>query len=125
MGWCGPLAVSRVTGWDVHQVWLHIRWFREANGRRIKPDQRAFTGKGTTWTDELLDACRRAGWQPQVVFRNRRVYREELDRLTKRGRFVCYQQGHFAAIINGRYYGVMPRAVISLWRLRRKRTGTP
>ena len=61
--WCGPDAVARLTEWDRHQAWLHIRYLREKAGARRMTDK----PRGGTYTIEILKCFERAGFSAARV----------------------------------------------------------
>lgn len=113
--WCGPLAVSKLTGWTTDQAWLHMRALREQAGERLPEKPR-----GGTTVLEVLSALDRAGFMVVEITCKPMPY--ELFRKTvgRRGRWLCNQPGHlFGYIAPGR---PVPRAsrIIRAYRVVRK-----
>jgi hypothetical protein len=105
--YCGPYAVAKLTGWTKDQVWLHIRWLREQQGKRLTDHP-----IGGTQTTECISALERAGYDVTPVFTRKRMrYDAFLKQHGTGGRWLLRQHNHFFARLPGdRVHH--PRAII-------------
>ena len=92
--WCGPDAVARLTGWTRNDVWLHLRYVREQEGKPL-PN----VPHGGTYFSELKSAVERAGYEliPAWYGVRRMRYRDFVREHGKSGRWFCRQAHHFFA----------------------------
>ena len=95
--YCVAYAVAELTGWTRDQVWLHVRWLREQNGKRLTDHP-----YGGIATYEARNALIRAGYEPEVVFTNRRMrLRDFVREYGKSGNYFLKQNGHVFAFCSG------------------------
>lgn len=124
--WCGPDAVARLTGWTRIQVWLHIRWLRERQGRTLTDVPRG----GTNCT-ELFSALDRAGFAavPWGLGVRRMDYRVFARTVGRSGRWLVLQRKHFDVHDAREPWPDPPgggrhAAIIKAWHVRRKASST-
>lgn len=117
--YCVAHAVAKVTGWDYQQVWLHVRWCREQQGKRLTDHP-----YGGIAAYEMRSALERAGFEPVQVFVNRRVrYAKFARTLGRTGYWILRQNGHVFAHYPGKTLspGKGRAVIVAAYRIEKKR----